>query len=159
MSQVCGLAPQGSAPWTPRVDRLYVPTLCLPLRDARERRGSSDDLVARHHAVLSLKHRASLACRSRMRVERSDVQAVHTRGPGRGALGSKSADLRHLKKLLTESAFLFRNVQVGDGAFEGFGGEADGFGQGGMGVDGEADVSCVGAHLDGQSGFGDQVAG
>ena len=35
MSQVCGLAPQGSAPWTPRVDRLYVIPLCLPLRDAR----------------------------------------------------------------------------------------------------------------------------
>ena len=50
-------------------------------------------------------------------------------------------------------------VEVGDGAFEGFGGHADGLGQGGVGVDGEADVGGVGAHLDGQGGLGDQLAG
>ena len=36
---------------------------------------------------------------------------------------------------------------------------ADGFGQGGVGVDGQADVGGVGADLDGQRGFGDEVAG
>ena len=36
---------------------------------------------------------------------------------------------------------------------------ADGLGQGGVGVDGQADVGGVGAHLDGQRGLGDEVAG
>src|SRR6185295_19304934 len=50
-------------------------------------------------------------------------------------------------------------VEVGDGAFEGFGGYADGLGERGVGVDGEADVGGVGAHFDGERGFGDQVTG
>ena len=36
---------------------------------------------------------------------------------------------------------------------------ADGFRQRRVGVDGEADVGGVGAHLDGQRGLGDEVAG
>ena len=40
-----------------------------------------------------------------------------------------------------------------------FGGHAEGFGEGGVGVDGEADVGGVGPHLDGEAGLGDQLAG
>lgn len=53
---------------------------------------------------------------------------------------------------------LLRRQQVGDGAFSHFGGEADGFREGGVGVDGEADVFRCGAHFDGEDGFGELLA-
>ena len=49
--------------------------------------------------------------------------------------------------------------QVGAAAVRDFGGHAHGFTQGGVGVDGLADVGGVGAHFDGQADFADHVAG
>ena len=40
-----------------------------------------------------------------------------------------------------------------------FGGHADGFAQGGVGVDGLADIHGIRAHFDGQAHFADHVAG
>src|SRR5205807_3365106 len=50
-------------------------------------------------------------------------------------------------------------VEVGDGSLEGLGGQADGLGQRRVGVDRERDVGGVGAHLDGQRRFADELAG
>src|SRR5882724_9518065 len=49
-------------------------------------------------------------------------------------------------------------VQVGDRALERLGRHGHGLGQRGVRVDGQADVGRVGAHLDGQYRFGDEVA-
>src|ERR1044071_2051845 len=52
---------------------------------------------------------------------------------------------------------LLGQVEVGDGALERLGRHGDGLGEGGVGVDGQADVGRVGAGFDGQCGLGDQV--
>src|SRR3546814_3618433 len=56
-------------------------------------------------------------------------------------------------------SFLLRHVQVGDGAVVDLGGHAHRLAEGGMRVDGVADVGDLAAHLDRQCGLGDQVAG
>ena len=52
-----------------------------------------------------------------------------------------------------------RDVQIGQGAVEGFGGKGDGFRQGRMRMNRQADIGRVSAHLDGQRHFGNQIAG
>src|SRR5438128_211723 len=55
-------------------------------------------------------------------------------------------------------AFL-RHVEIGDRPLVRFRGQPHRLGEGGMRVDGLADVDRVGAHLDGQGRLGDEVAG
>ena len=55
--------------------------------------------------------------------------------------------------------FLFRNIQVGNRPLEHLRGKGDGLGQGGMGMDGEADVGGIRAHFYGVGDFGDEFAG
>ena len=47
--------------------------------------------------------------------------------------------------------YFLRRRHVGAGAVGDFGGHADGLAQGGVGVDGLADIDGVAAHLDGQA--------
>jgi hypothetical protein len=53
---------------------------------------------------------------------------------------------------------LFRRRQIGTGPMRYFRCHADALAQGGMGVDGLADVHCICAHLDGQCDLADHAA-
>src|SRR3546814_1349104 len=94
-------------------------------------------------------------------VHRPGSRLAPTAAPGDpdGIRRDRRRVTRRTRRRACRRLLLLRHVQVGDGAVVGLGGHAHRFAEGGMRVDGVADVGDLAAHLDRQCGLGDQVAG